>query len=67
MVASLLLWLQGYLLNGAVQRSIYRLRDEVEAKINRLPLRYFDTAARGELLSRVTNDIDNVSQACSRR
>ena len=62
-VSSLLLWLQGYLLNGAVQRSIFALRNEVEAKINRLPLRYFDRQPRGELLSRVTNDIDNIAQA----
>jgi ATP-binding cassette, subfamily B, multidrug efflux pump len=63
MVASLFLWLQGYLLNGAVQRSIYTLRSQVEEKINRLPLSYFDKQTRGELLSRVTNDIDNISQA----
>jgi len=63
LVASLFLWLQGYLLNGAVQRSIYRLRSLVEEKINRLPLSYFDKQTRGELLSRVTNDIDNISQA----
>ena len=62
-VASLFMWLQGYLLNGAVQRSIYTLRNQVEAKINRLPLSYFDRQTRGELLSRVTNDIDNVTQA----
>ncbi len=63
LVASLFLWLQGYLLNGAVQRSIYTLRSQVEEKINRLPLSYFDKQTRGELLSRVTNDIDNISQA----
>jgi ATP-binding cassette, subfamily B, multidrug efflux pump len=62
-VSGLFLWLQGYLLNGAVQRTIYALRNEVEAKINRLPLSYFDKMARGEMLSRVTNDIDNVSQS----
>jgi ATP-binding cassette, subfamily B, multidrug efflux pump len=62
-VASLFLWFQGYLLNGAVQRSIYTLRSRVEDKINRLPLSYFDRQTRGELLSRVTNDIDNISQA----
>jgi len=62
-VASLFLWFQGYLLNGAVQRSIYMLRSRVEDKINRLPLSYFDRQTRGELLSRVTNDIDNISQA----
>src|SRR5215216_1574441 len=63
LVSSLFLWWQGYLLNGAVQRSIYTLRNHVETKINRLPLGYFDKQTRGELLSRVTNDIDNVSQA----
>ena len=62
-LSSLFLWWQGYLLNGAVQRSIYTLRNEVEGKINRLPLSYFDKQTRGELLSRVTNDIDNISQA----
>ncbi len=62
-IASLFLWWQGYLLNGAVQRSVYALRNEVEAKINRLPLSYFDRQTRGELLSRVTNDIDNVAQS----
>ena len=63
LVASLFLFLQGYLLNGAVQRSIYTLRSQVEEKINRLPLSYFDKQTRGELLSRVTNDIDNISQS----
>jgi ATP-binding cassette subfamily B multidrug efflux pump len=56
-------WLQGYLLNGVVQRTIFALRRDVEDKINRLPLRYFDRQLRGELLSRVTNDIDNISQS----
>ena len=63
LVASLFLWLQGYLLNGAVQRSMYTLRSQVEQKIHRLPLSYFDKQTRGELLSRVTNDIDNISQS----
>jgi ATP-binding cassette subfamily B protein len=62
LVASLCGWLQGYLLTGAVQRTMYRLREEVEAKLNRLPLAYFDGQPRGEVLSRVTNDIDNVAQ-----
>ncbi|MGL4832438.1 MAG: ABC transporter ATP-binding protein, partial [Propionibacteriaceae bacterium] len=61
--SALLLWLQGYLLNGAVQRSIYRMRREVQHKLDRLPLSYFDSQPRGELLSRVTNDIDNVTQS----
>ena len=58
---SVLSWLQGFLLNGLVQRTIKRLRAEVEDKLNRLPLPYFDQQPRGEILSRVTNDIDNVS------
>jgi ATP-binding cassette subfamily B multidrug efflux pump len=57
----LLSWIQGYILNGVVQRTVYELRSEVEDKLNRLPLSYFDGAPRGELLSRVTNDIDNIS------
>ena len=62
LAASVCGWLQGYLLTGAVQRTMYRLREEVEAKLNRLPLAYFDGQPRGEVLSRVTNDIDNVAQ-----
>ncbi len=57
----MLSWLQGYLLNGVVQRTVLRLRADVEDKLNRLPLPYFDDQPRGELLSRVTNDIDNIS------
>src|SRR4051794_8430939 len=60
--ASLLSWLQGYLLNDVVQGTIFRMRAEVEDKVNALPLSYFDQQPRGELLSRVTNDIDNISQ-----
>lgn len=60
--SSLLGFAQGWLLNGVVQRSIYRMRQEVSSKLDRLPLSYFDKQPRGELLSRVTNDIDNVSQ-----
>jgi len=61
--ASLFSWAQGYLLAGVVQRTMYRLRSDVEDKLNRLPLSYFDRSARGDVLSRVTNDIDNVSQS----
>jgi ATP-binding cassette subfamily B protein len=59
---SLLAWLQGYLLNDVVQQTVRRMRADVEEKVHRLPLAYFDRQPRGELLSRVTNDIDNVSQ-----
>lgn len=61
-VASLLAWLQGYILNTVVQSTVRQMREDVEEKINHLPLNYFDRSPRGELLSRVTNDIDNVSQ-----
>ena len=50
-----------------VQRTVLRLRDQVQDKLSRLPLSYFDRQPRGEILSRVTNDIDNVQQSCSRR
>ncbi|MBA2955760.1 ABC transporter ATP-binding protein [Nocardioides sp. CGMCC 1.13656] len=60
--ASLLAWLQGYILNTVVQNTVRQMREDVEEKINHLPLNYFDRSPRGELLSRVTNDIDNVSQ-----
>ncbi|TDC81751.1 ABC transporter ATP-binding protein, partial [Micromonospora sp. KC606] len=63
--ASLLMWWQGWLLNGVVQATVLRLRAEVEEKLHRLPLPYFDRQPRGELLSRVTNDIDNISQTLS--
>ncbi|WP_326800259.1 ABC transporter ATP-binding protein/permease [Streptomyces sp. NBC_01808] len=46
-----------------VQRAVFRLREEVEAKLSRLPLSYFDRHQRGEILSRTTNDIDNVGQS----
>ncbi|GAB3561364.1 ABC transporter ATP-binding protein [Arthrobacter alkaliphilus] len=62
-LASAFGWIQAYVLNGVVQRTVYRLREQIEAKINRLPLRYFDSVQRGELLSRVTNDVDNISQS----
>ena len=62
-VGSLLMWANGWVLNGVVQRTIYELRRQVSAKLDRLPLSYFDKQPRGELLSRMTNDIDNVSQS----
>ncbi|MGV8968235.1 MAG: ABC transporter ATP-binding protein, partial [Cellulomonas sp.] len=55
-------WLQGRMTTGVVQRTTFRLRADVEAKLSRVPLRYFDRQQRGEVLSRVTNDIDNIAQ-----
>jgi ATP-binding cassette, subfamily B, multidrug efflux pump len=57
-----LTWAQGFIINIVMVRAMWRLREDVEAKINRLPLRYFDRVQRGELISRVTNDIDNITQ-----
>ncbi|MDO5633595.1 MAG: ABC transporter ATP-binding protein [Micrococcus sp.] len=62
-VAQTFMWLQGRVLNDLVMRIVFRLREDIEAKVNRLPLSYFDTRQRGDLLSRTTNDVDNVQQA----
>ena len=59
--SAFLSWLEGFVLNRMSIEAMYRLRAEVEAKIHRLPLSYFDRVQRGEMLSRVTNDIDNVT------
>ncbi len=61
-VSAFLSWIQGYVINVIMVRTMWRLREDVEAKINRLPLSYFDKVQRGELISRVTNDIDNITQ-----
>jgi ATP-binding cassette, subfamily B, multidrug efflux pump len=60
--SAIAMWAQAWVLNGVVQRTVQRLRGQVEDKLHRLPLSYFDTQPRGELLSRVTNDIDNIQQ-----
>jgi ATP-binding cassette subfamily B protein len=62
-VGSVLGYVQALILNRVVQRVVYGLREDVEEKLHRLPLKYFDTMPRGELLSRVTNDVDNVQQS----
>ncbi len=62
-MASLLAWAQGRLLVVVVNRAVFNLRRSVEEKLHRLPLPYFDKQPRGEILSRVTNDIDNVAQS----
>ncbi|WP_303878724.1 ABC transporter ATP-binding protein [Actinomyces oris] len=59
--SGLLNWLQGWLINRITIKALYRLRAQVEDKVHRLPLSYFDTVQRGELLSRLTNDVDNVT------
>jgi len=65
LLAALFIWGQARLLNVIVQRTVQALRAEVEDKVHRLPLSYFDSRQRGELLSRVTNDVDNLATALS--
>jgi ATP-binding cassette subfamily B multidrug efflux pump len=60
-LGSALSWAQNYLMASVTQRTMYRLREEVDFKLGRLPLSYFDSTPRGDLLSRVTNDIDNIT------
>ena len=62
-VSALLMWAQGAILNRLSIRAVFDLRERVEAKLNRLPLSYFDTRQRGDVMSRTTNDVDNVQQA----
>jgi ATP-binding cassette subfamily B protein len=61
-LSSLFGWAQSYIMAGVTQRTVYRLRRRVDQKLGRLPLAYFDRESRGDILSRVTNDIDNISQ-----
>jgi ATP-binding cassette, subfamily B, multidrug efflux pump len=61
-VGSVFAWAQAYVMAGVTQRTVYRLRQRTDQKLARLPLRYFDANQRGDVLSRVTNDIENISQ-----
>jgi len=61
-LSALLSWAAGYIMAGVTQKTIYGLRKRVDEKLARLPLKYFDDNARGDTLSRVTNDIDNIAQ-----
>jgi ATP-binding cassette subfamily B protein len=60
--SSIFSWAQGYIMAGVTQRTVYRLRRRVDVKLGLLPLAYFDRESRGDILSRVTNDIDNIAQ-----
>ena len=60
-LSSVFTWIQGYIMAGVAQRTVYGMRRDVEAKLARLPLKYFDSHSHGDILSRVTNDIDNVT------
>jgi len=63
LVAALVMICMGWILNGIVQRTVFSMRNQMASKLDELPLSYFDHQPRGELLSRVTNDIDNISQS----
>jgi ATP-binding cassette subfamily B protein len=65
LVAALLVWVQARILNVVVQRTMVTLRSDVEDKLHRMPLSYFDSRQRGEVLSRVTNDVDNIQTSLS--
>jgi ATP-binding cassette subfamily B multidrug efflux pump len=60
-VSSVFIYIQQYVMAGVAQRTVYRLRREVEEKLSRLPLKYFDGRTHGEILSRAVNDMDNIS------
>ncbi len=60
LVSAFFQWLQGYVMSGIAQRTIAELRRDVQYKLSRVPLKYVDDQSRGDLLSRVTNDIDNI-------
>ena len=62
LLSSVFSWVQAYIMAGVTQRTVYRLRQDVDEKLGRLPLKYFDSHPRGDILSRVTNDIDNIGQ-----
>ncbi len=63
LISALFSFIQGYIMTGISQRMTYRLRKEISQKINRMPMNYFDTKTHGEVLSRVTNDIDTLGQS----
>jgi len=60
-LSALLGWILAYIMAGVAQRTVFRMRRDVDAKLARLPLKYFDSHPHGDLLSRVTNDIDNIT------
>src|SRR6476660_7521420 len=62
-ISSVFSWGQSYIMAGVTQRTVYRMRRDVDAKLARLPLRYFDSHPRGDTLSRITNDIDNIANS----
>ena len=62
LISAIFSYIQGFIVTGVAQQVSYNLRREISQKINKLPLKYFDTVSHGDVLSRVTNDVDTVSQ-----
>ncbi|SHK18196.1 ATP-binding cassette, subfamily B [Hathewaya proteolytica DSM 3090] len=62
LISSIFAFIQGFIMTGIAQKISYNFRRDIEEKINKMPLKYFDTKTHGEVLSRVTNDVDTVSQ-----
>jgi len=60
-ISAVFIYLQQYLMAGVAQRTVYTMRKQVEEKLSRLPLKYFDSQTHGEILSRAVNDMDNIS------
>ncbi|MBC8081463.1 MAG: ABC transporter ATP-binding protein [Gorillibacterium sp.] len=60
-VSALFNYLMQYIMAGVAQRTVYKMREDVSEKLSRLPLKYFDSRTHGEILSRVTNDVDNIA------
>ncbi len=63
LISTIFSFVQGFIVSGVAQKVSYNLRKEIAEKVNKLPLKYFDTRTHGEVLSRVTNDVDTVSQS----
>lgn len=61
-ISTVFSYAQSYIMSGVAQRISYRLRQEISQKINRLPMEYFDKNSKGDIISRVTNDVDTLSQ-----
>ncbi|HEY3991533.1 MAG TPA: ABC transporter transmembrane domain-containing protein, partial [Ktedonobacteraceae bacterium] len=60
-ISSIFIYIQQYVMAGVAQKTVYRMRREVEEKLSRLPLKFFDSRTHGEILSRAVNDMDNIS------
>ncbi|HEK4687114.1 TPA: ABC transporter ATP-binding protein [Clostridioides difficile] len=63
LISALFSFIQGFIMSGISQKVSYNLRKEISAKLDRLPMKYFDTKTHGEILSRITNDIDTLNQS----